>query len=151
MEKNSSNWKIWFIYPVETTILMDGNGETPIFHVKKMVHHPIETTILLFNSGCWIGSRLVNFHLMILLMVQKSGDHQLIWQISQYLQGWKHIPKWSWYGKWIPWFTRFQIHPNGGCAGFLNHQQHEGLNFWGFSIPLQLHSEDFFSVSVWLP
>ena len=43
--------------------------------------------------------------LVKLLMVQKSGVHQLIWYISHYLQGFRH-PRW--------------------LVGFLNHQQ-QGL------------------------
>ncbi len=46
----------------------------------------------------------LNLSHSILLMVQKSGDHQLIWRIYHYLRRVKGT---------IP----------GGCLGFLNHQQ----------------------------
>ena len=58
----------------------------------------------------------------ILLMVQKSGDHQVIWRISRYLQGLIH-------SRWL--FGIFSINSKDSC-----HQPITIVECYSFSLKL---------------
>ena len=59
--------------------------ETRVFAVGVVIHRSL--------LNAWRGKRFLRGRLegAILFMVQKSRDHQLIWRIYHYLQGFIHV------------------------------------------------------------